>query len=54
MVLGHHRGKARPRSLPKQLDVIDASQRDRRTAMHMRVDRPYQQVVDAFFDLGDR
>ncbi len=50
--LGDHCGEARLRGLLQQFDMIDAAQRDRRSTVHMRIDRAFQQGVDALFDLG--
>jgi hypothetical protein len=36
----------------EQLDMVDTPQRDRWPTVHMRVDRPFQQGVDAPLDLG--
>ena len=50
VILGHNRREPGGGDFPKQFQVIDATRRDRRAAMDMRIDGAFQQVVDAPFD----
>ena len=51
VVLGDDRGKAGGRQFAHKLEVIDATRSDRRAAVHVRIDRAFEDGVDAGFVL---